>query len=76
MRVFAAHLQRICISCGQCIVAFKDELSVREFMITGFCQACQDDVFDRDWEADEFYDSDIDEAVWSAKRLSSNDRQN
>ena len=26
---------------------FKDALSVREFMISGLCQACQDKMFDQ-----------------------------
>jgi len=29
---------------------FRDELSVREFHITGMCQKCQDEVFEQDEE--------------------------
>jgi len=34
-----------CTGCGQPAVEFKDELSKREYKISGFCQKCQDDVF-------------------------------
>jgi hypothetical protein len=33
------------IGCGQCIEGFRDDLSIREFQISGFCQACQDTFF-------------------------------
>lgn len=29
---------------------FRDEISVREFKISGLCQKCQDDVFDAEEE--------------------------
>ena len=31
---------------GHPVTDFRDELSAREFRISGFCQACQDDVFE------------------------------
>jgi len=31
--------------CGKPAATFRDETSVREFRISGFCQACQDAVF-------------------------------
>ncbi len=31
--------------CGGPAVEFKDEISRREYRISGFCQACQDKVF-------------------------------
>jgi len=39
-----------CPTCGNFIHMneFKDELSVREFQISGMCQTCQDGVFDAD----------------------------
>jgi hypothetical protein len=37
----------LCPLCGKPVDkdSFKDELSIREFNISGMCQACQDDVF-------------------------------
>ena len=35
----------ICVWCGKPIIGFKDELSVREYKISGFCQECQDKTF-------------------------------
>jgi len=36
-----------CPTCGKIIdiSLFKDELSLKEFRITGMCQDCQDEVF-------------------------------
>jgi hypothetical protein len=38
----------LCPTCGIEIDenSFKDELSLREFRISGMCQKCQDSVFD------------------------------
>jgi DNA-directed RNA polymerase subunit RPC12/RpoP len=36
----------ICVSCGKTIGPFRDELSEKEFSISGFCQECQDKVFE------------------------------
>lgn len=33
------------IGCGQSITGFKDELSAREYRISGLCQNCQDAFF-------------------------------
>jgi hypothetical protein len=33
------------IGCGQPITGFRDELSEREYRISGLCQSCQDMVF-------------------------------
>lgn len=33
------------IGCGQSVTEFKDELSRREYAISGLCQACQDKFF-------------------------------
>ena len=36
----------ICTWCKQSIVTpFRDEISKREYQISGFCQKCQDDTF-------------------------------
>lgn len=37
---------RVCLSCKGPAIAFKDELSRREFSLSGLCQTCQDGVFD------------------------------
>ena len=34
-----------CVKCGESAVDFRDEISKKEFGISGFCQACQDDIF-------------------------------
>ena len=36
-----------CPLCGKVVIMddFKDELSRREFKISGICQKCQDDIF-------------------------------
>lgn len=39
--------EHICPFCGREVNVdeFKDELSVKEFIISGLCQRCQDEVF-------------------------------
>jgi hypothetical protein len=34
-----------CVSCGKSAVTFADELSAREYAISGLCQECQDVAF-------------------------------
>ena len=34
-----------CVKCGESAADFRDEISKKEFGISGFCQACQDDIF-------------------------------
>ena len=34
-----------CVKCGQPAVDFRDELSRKEYNISGFCQSCQDEIF-------------------------------
>ena len=34
-----------CVSCGKSAIEFKDELSAREYKISGLCQVCQDEFF-------------------------------
>ena len=36
----------ICITCGKEATKFKDDLSIKEFAISGMCQVCQDSFFD------------------------------
>lgn len=40
-----AARQGVCVRCKKPIGEFKDELSAKEYQITGFCQKCQDWVF-------------------------------
>lgn len=46
---FEKELKRIdegkCPLCGKKITIFKDNLSRKEFEISGMCQRCQDEVF-------------------------------
>jgi len=35
-----------CVSCKEIASSFKDELSKKEYTISGLCQRCQDDVFE------------------------------
>lgn len=34
-----------CAACGQFVYSFRDELSRKEYGISGMCQNCQDSVF-------------------------------
>ena len=34
-----------CVACGKAATEFRDELSRKEFSISGLCQNCQDEVF-------------------------------
>ena len=36
----------ICIKCEDTDLSFKDELSVKEYSISGLCQSCQDSIFE------------------------------
>jgi hypothetical protein len=35
----------ICVTCGKPVTDFKDDLSSREYCISGMCQDCQDKTF-------------------------------
>lgn len=35
----------VCVTCGGPATEFKDELSKREYTISGMCQRCQDSTF-------------------------------
>lgn len=39
-----------CVKCGQPAIEFADEVSRREFTISGLCQTCQDNIFNYDEE--------------------------
>jgi hypothetical protein len=38
----------VCVHCHKPAVEFTDELSRREFAISGLCQECQDKIFNYD----------------------------
>lgn len=44
----AALSEGICVRCGKPANEFADELSRREYGISGFCQECQDYFFGAD----------------------------
>ena len=35
----------LCMTCGKAAVEFRDDLSIKEYSISGMCQKCQDGVF-------------------------------
>ena len=37
--------QNICVMCGNPATTFKDELSKREYAISGMCGTCQDSIW-------------------------------
>ena len=39
-----SHINSKCVSCKG-VTEFRDELSKKEYGISGLCQSCQDDVF-------------------------------
>lgn len=48
------------IGCGQKAMAFRDEISAREYKITSLCQHCQDRIFAEMAEDEEASEGDID----------------
>lgn len=40
-----AMSQNICVMCGENASEFHDDLSRKEYTISGMCQKCQDSVF-------------------------------
>lgn len=54
--------------CGGPATEFRDELSAREYRISGMCQKCQDRFFgsadEEEWEEDMGYPGRYDEDVW------------
>ena len=43
-RTIAMHNGQ-CVKCGEFNLEFRDELSRKEYGISGFCQCCQDMIF-------------------------------
>ena len=37
-----------CVSCGKVADSFRDQISLKEYGISGLCQTCQDQVFSED----------------------------
>ena len=37
--------QNVCVFCGKPAVKFRNEISLREYNISGLCQECQDKTF-------------------------------
>jgi len=40
-----AKLEHRCVMCGALVGEFNDDLSLKEYDISGMCQNCQDDTF-------------------------------
>ena len=58
-----------CVSCdAESIIAtsFRDDISRKEYSISGMCQSCQDDVFGHDDEDEPCEDWDDEDAFTSA----------
>jgi hypothetical protein len=43
----------VCHNAPQSLDTFRDEISVKEFMISGLCQESQDSVFNGEWADEE-----------------------
>jgi|SRR3990172_500252 len=43
-------IESVCLICGNKIIGFKDKLSYQEFQITGMCQKCQDEIFNKKYD--------------------------
>ena len=41
----ASVSEKTCVLCKEPVIEFRDELSKKEFEISGICQICQDGVF-------------------------------
>ena len=39
-----------CAFCKKEVTDFRDEISIREYRISGMCQACQDEVFGTEYQ--------------------------
>lgn len=37
---------QICVDCGKPATEFKDRISKQDYLITGLCQQCQDDMYE------------------------------
>ena len=43
-----AQHHQVCTWCGNSVTMFRNQLSQKEYGISGFCQKCQDDTFGED----------------------------
>ena len=43
-----------CVSCENIAMLFRDDISKKEYTISGLCQDCQDSVFGIDEDEDDF----------------------
>lgn len=43
-----AFEKKICVWCKKEVGGFRNEISIKEYRISGFCQQCQDDTFGKD----------------------------
>ena len=41
----ASILDNCCVVCGNAVDRFRDNLSLKEYQISGMCQMCQDKTF-------------------------------
>ena len=59
-----------CISCDEArdlkATSFRDDVSRKEYSISGMCQSCQDDLFGPDQDDDEPEDYEDDEAAFTS----------
>jgi len=46
---------QMCVSCGCHADWFKDDLSAKEYTISGLCQQCQDEVFEEEYDESRTY---------------------
>tara|TARA_Y100000310_G_scaffold274171_2_gene289983 strand:- start:5426 stop:5620 length:195 start_codon:yes stop_codon:yes gene_type:complete len=44
--LWASKRMGTCILCGHKITGFVDDLSLKEYSLSGFCQDCQNEFFD------------------------------
>ncbi len=51
-RIYPDRIEKMrahtCMTCGNKVEGFNDEPSQKEFLISGMCQKCQDDIFGGD----------------------------
>ena len=50
-----------CVSCNNIAMLFRDDISKKEYTISGLCQDCQDSVFGV--EEDDFEDEDYEGSI-------------
>tara|TARA_Y100001951_G_scaffold102624_1_gene109646 strand:+ start:80 stop:358 length:279 start_codon:yes stop_codon:yes gene_type:complete len=50
-----------CVSCNKIAMLFRDDISKKEYTISGLCQDCQDSVFGV--EEDDFEDDDYEGSI-------------